>query len=135
MGIGIGYKNGITNGNFTGESADGAGNYGGGANVDGFDSTVSYMGQYHWPVSNGGVDDHQTTWYIKHQRVGNVISAHYSTNSASATDPGHSSWTQVQNATISSTDHCKPYWGEASSSESVALTLLYNDITGGFNAT
>ena len=135
MGIGIGYKNGITNGNFTGESADGNGPYGGASNVDGFDSTVSYMGQYHWPVSNGGIDDHQTTWYIKHQRVGNVISTHYSTNAASATNPSHSSWSQVQSATISSTDHCKPLWGEASGNESVALTLLYNDITGGFNST
>tara|TARA_B100001094_G_scaffold93238_1_gene89121 strand:+ start:513 stop:3140 length:2628 start_codon:yes stop_codon:yes gene_type:complete len=133
MGIGIGYKAGITNGNFTGESNDGAGPYGGGASVDGFDSTVSYMGQYHWPVSNGGGDDHQTTWYIKHQRAGNTISTHYSTNAASATDPSHSSWSQVQSATISSTDHCKPLWGEASTNESVALTLLYSEITGGFN--
>ena len=133
MGIGIGYKAGITNGNFTGESNDGTGPYGGGASVDGFDSTVSYMGQYHWPVSNGGGDDHQTTWYIKHQRAGNTISTHYSTNAASATNPSHSSWSQVQSATISSTDHCKPLWGEASTNESVALTLLYSEITGGFN--
>jgi hypothetical protein len=133
MGIGIGYKAGITNGNFTGESNDNAGPYGGGASVDGFDSTVSYMGQYHWPISSGGGDDHQTTWYIKHQRAGNTISTHYSTNAASATDPSHSSWSQVQSATIASTDHCKPLWGEASGNESVALTLLYNDITGGFN--
>jgi hypothetical protein len=135
MGVGIGYKNGITNGNFTGESGDANGPYGGGTNVDGFDSTVSYMGTYHWPISNGGGDDNQTTWYIKHQRAGNTISTHYSTNSASATNPSHSSWSQVQSATISSTDHCKPLWGEASGNESVALTLLYNDITGGFNAT
>ena len=135
MGIGIGYKAGITNGNFTGESNDANGPYGGGTAADGFDSTVSYMGQYHWPISNGGVDDHQTTWYIKHQRAGNTISTHYSTDAASATNPSHSSWSQVQSATISSTDHCKPLWGEASSNESVALTLLYNDITGGFNST
>ena len=133
MGVGIGYKAGITNANFTGESNDAAGPYGGGATVDGFDSTVSYMGQYHWPISNGGVDDHNTVWYIKHSRAGNTISTHYSTNAASATNPSHSSWSQVQSATIASTDHCKPLWGEASGNESVALTLLYNDITGGFN--
>ena len=54
MGVGIGYKAGISNANFTGESDDAAGPYGGGSSVDGFDSTVSYMGQYHWPVSGGG---------------------------------------------------------------------------------
>jgi len=134
MGIGIGYKAGITNANFTGESNDPVGPYGGDVNGDGFDSTVSYMGQYHWPISNGGANTHLTTYYIKHQRVGNTISTHYSTNSASGTDPNHASWTQVQSATISSTDHCKPVWGEASSQESLALTLLYNDISGGYNA-
>jgi hypothetical protein len=133
MGVGIGYKSGITNGNFTGESNDPVGPYGGDVNGDGFDSTVSYMGQYHWPISGGGANTHQTTYYIKHQRAGNTISTHYSTNAASATDPNHTSWTQVQSATIASTDHCKPVWGEASSIETVALTLLYNDITGGFN--
>jgi hypothetical protein len=134
MGVGIGYKAGITNANFTGESADTSGPYGGGSNVDGFDSTVSYMGQYHWPVTGQGANTHLTTYYIKHQRVGNTISTHYSTNSASGTDPNHASWTQVQSTTISSTDHCKPLWGEASVLESVPLTLLYNDITGGYNA-
>jgi hypothetical protein len=134
MGIGIGYKAGITNANFTGESNDPTGPYGGDVNGDGFDSTVSFMGQYHWPISNGGANTHLTTYYIKHQRVGNTISTHYSTNSASGTDPNHASWTQVQSATISSTDHCKPVWGEASSQESLALTLLYNDISGGYNA-
>jgi len=134
MGVGIGYKAGITNANFTGESADTSGPYGGASNVDGFDSTVSYMGQYHWPVTGQGANTHLTTYYIKHQRVGNTISTHYSTNSASGTDPNHASWTQVQSTTISSTDHCKPCWGEASSQESVPLTLLYNDITGGYNA-
>jgi hypothetical protein len=133
MGIGIGYKAGIANSNFTGESNDATGPYGGGASVDGFDATVSYMGQYHWPSSNGGGSTHTTTYYIKHQRAGNTISTHYSTNAASATDPSHSSWSQVQSATISSTDHCKPLWGEASTNESVALTLLYSEITGGFN--
>ena len=133
MGIGIAYKAGITNSNFTGESADNAGPYGGGANVDGFDSTVSYMGQYHWPVTNGGNDDHLTTWYIKHQRSGNTISTHYSTNSSSADDPAHSSWTQVQSATISSSDHCKPVWGEASANENQILTFTYKDVTGGYN--
>lgn len=131
MGVGIGYKAGITNANFTGESNDGAGPYGGGTTVDGFDSTVSYMGQYHWPISNGG--GNSILYYIKHQRVGNTISTHYSTNASSATSPSHSSWTQVQSATIASTDHCKPLWGEAHSGETVALTLLYNDITGSFN--
>ena len=134
MGIGIGYKAGITNANFTGESNDAVGPYGGDVNGDGFDSTVSYMGQYHWPISGGGANTNSTTYYIKHQRAGNTISTHYSTDSASATNPTHSSWTQVQSATISSTDHCKPVWGEASGSETVPLTLLYNDITGGYNA-
>jgi len=134
MGVGIGYKAGISNSNFTGESADAAGPYGGGSNVDGFDSTVSYMGQYHWPINGGGANTDSTTYYIKHQRAGNTISTHYSTDSASATNPTHSSWSQVQSATISSTDHCKLLWGEAAGTETVPLTLLYNDITGAFNA-
>ena len=133
MGIGIAYKAGITNSNFTGESNDTNGPYGGNSGVDGFDSTVSYMGQYHWPVNGGGNDDHQTTWYIKHQRSGNTISTHYSTNSNSADDPAHSSWTQVQSATISTSDHCKPVWGEASSNENQILTFTYKDVTGGYN--
>ena len=134
MGVGIGYKAGISNANFTGESADANGPYGGGSTVDGFDSTVSYMGQYHWPINGGGANTNSTTYYIKHQRAGNTISTHYSTDSASATNPTHSSWSQVQSATISSTDHCKLLWGEAAGTETVPLTLLYNDITGGYNA-
>ena len=66
-------------------------------------------------------------------RSGNTISTHYSTNSASATDPAHSSWTQVQSATISTSDHCKPLWGEASSNENQILTFTYKDVTGGYN--
>lgn len=133
MGIGIAYKDNLLNSNFTGESNDAGGPYGGSTVNDGFDSTVSYMGQYHWPVLNGGSDDHQTTWYIKHQRSGNTISTHYSTNSNAADDPVHSSWTQVQSATISSTNHCKPVWGEASGSENQILTFTYKEVTGDYN--
>ena len=131
MGIGIAYKDNIYNSNFTGDSADGNGPYGGGSSVDGFDSSVSYMGQYHWPVANGGVDDHNTTWYIKHQRSGNTISTHYSTNSAAEFDKSHSSWTQVQSATVSSSNDCKPVWGEAAGTESVILQLNY--VEGEYN--
>ena len=125
MGIGIAYKDNFYNSAFTGESTDGNGPYGGSAGVDGFDSSVSYMGQYHWPVSGGGSDDHNTTWYIKHQRSSNTISTHYSTNSAAEFDKNHSSWTQVQSATVSSNNECKPLWGEAAGSENVKLQLNY----------
>ena len=125
MGIGIAYRDNLYNSTFTGESNDSNGPYGGSANVDGFDSSVSYMGQYHWPIQNGGVDDHNTTWYIKHQRSGNTISTHYSTNSAAEFDKDHSSWTQVQSGSVSSNNECKPFWGEAAGTESVVLQLNY----------
>jgi hypothetical protein len=125
MGIGIGYKDNFYNSAFTGESNDGNGPYGGTASVDGFDSSVSYMGQYHWPVTGQGSTTAGTTYYIKHQRSGNTISTHYSTNSAAEYDKDHSSWSQVQSTTVSSNNECKPLWGEAAGNESVKLHLNY----------
>ena len=131
MGVGIAYKAGIQNSNFTGASNDGTGPYGGSANTDGFDSSVNYMGQYHWPIQGQG--GNVVLYYIKHQRIGNTISTHYSTNSASANDVSHSSWTQVNTGTIGSNDHCKPVWGEANNTETTVLTMLYNEVSGGIN--
>ena len=134
MSAGICYKAGITNANFTGESADSNGPYGGADNVNGFVSGVSGMYQYHFPNSTVGGGNYPLL-YIRHKRSGNTISTAYSTNSASGTDPSHSSWTGVDSQTIASTDHCKPIWGEASGTQVIPLEILYVDITGAFNST
>jgi hypothetical protein len=134
MSAGICYKAGITNADFTGESADSNGPYGGADNVNGFVSGVSGMYQYHFPNSTvGGANYPQLQ--IRHKRVGNTISTAYSTNSASGTDPSHSSWVGVDSQSIASTDHCKPIWGEASGTQVIPLEILYVDITGAFNST
>ena len=125
MGIGIAYRDNLYNSTFTGESNDSTGPYGGSASVDGFDSSVSYMGQYHWPVQGQGSTTAGSTYYIKHQRSGNTISTHYSTNSAAEFDKDHSSWSQVQSGSVSSNNECKPLWGEAAGTENEKLTLSY----------
>jgi hypothetical protein len=134
MSAGICYKAGITNADFTGESADGNGPYGGGTSVDGFASGVSGMYQYHFPNSTVGGGNYPLI-YIRHKRTGNTISTAYSTNSSAATDPSHSSWTGVDSQSVASTDHCKPYWGQASGTYRSSVEILYVDVTGAFNST
>ena len=134
MSAGICYKAGITNADFTGESADGNGPYGGADDVNGFASGVSGMYQYHFPNSSVGGGNYPLI-YIRHKRTGNTISTAYSTNSSAATDPSHSSWTGVDSQSVASTDHCKPYWGQASGVYRSSVEILYVYVTGAFNST
>ena len=135
MGMGIAYKDDITNADFTGESADSNGFYMGAANTDGFTSSTSFHGAYHAPSGQGG-STNATKHYFMHKRTGNVVRMDYSTNAAAATDPDHASWTTlIANQTISSSNHVKPGWGEAGGGAgNDPLRMLYTDVTGATNS-
>ena len=134
MGVGIAYAVDIRNAWITGASVDSSGHYGGGYNTCGFDGNIrGYLGLYHWPVHGDGGNTDTVIQYIKHERSGNTIYTHHSEDAAAAQDPGSGTWTQAQTATINSTDHCKPVWGEASNTSVIDLEITYVNVTGDYN--
>jgi len=86
-----------------------------------FDAYVaSHNGGYLSSVDTGGWNADR--WF-KHQRVGNDISMWLSTDSASETDPDHSSWQQQATDSISAEAKVAVLWAERSS-ESVDTSSL-----------